>query len=267
MLEALNCPSFERTRFRGIVDFTNTIFHGDICFNSAKFTGERSIFAATTFYGEADFDFSVFDGAVEMGDCKFNRNATFRRAHFRETPKFTSATDITHVTFVDAIFDRGSDSSFRRIKSAMDSQKNTWEATRFFGEELKAQREGFFNLNALYWIFNDYGRSWTRPFVWLIAIWFALGLGFAKFGGFVPSKEAAARHAESVGLADVVLDLPRCLQAFIYSFQNIKLSWLFGANIFEPAGIVSWLLSLAQSIFSVVMIALIILTIRRRFKI
>jgi hypothetical protein len=173
-------------------------------------------------------------------------------------------------------FDVGDEQTFRKLKLQMEKQGHHWQAVLFHGRELEEERMRFWAqfkrnrslevilellLNGLFLVLNDYGRKWWRPLGWLIASTVVFGLGFLALDSFDVTTSRDLEGWE--------MEMPngsRWFQAFMFSLQNLRLSWLFGRQVFVPTSGWAWFLAGFQSVTSIVLIAMLVLSIRRRFK-
>ena len=149
----------------------------------------------------------------------------------------------------------------------MEDQRSMWEATRFYGYELSEEKKSHkfsekeLYLNWIYFLLNDYGRGWLRPF-WLLGVFtFGFGLIYYIFGGY-----ELQGSDELIGWEESIPRFSEFSQSLIFSAQTLKLSWLFGRQIFYPTEVWSWAASGIQSLINLILYAMAVLSIRRRFK-
>ncbi len=267
--------------------FINTIFFKNIKFNDTRFQA-GSIFQNTKFgfsrqkKSNFQFNFQIaqfledtkflnckFYGATKFDGTKFYKNVEIFNSHFTIAPSIINL-DVNNenISFNKTTFDKGEISTFRKFKKMMEEQRNMWEATIFYGKELFEEwRESkfiwkIFSLNTFYLCSNNYGRWWLLPILWIIL----LTVGFA--GLYYYYDLFILNNTEKlIGWEKGIHDYSKFKQSIIFSAQNLKLSWLFGRQIMYPTNGWSWLLNGFQSVINIILFAMTIISIRKRFKI
>ncbi|MBI4082291.1 MAG: pentapeptide repeat-containing protein [Candidatus Lambdaproteobacteria bacterium] len=259
--------------FRGPANFDRTTFHDFTKFDGARFLSNGTsddfdtTFHSATFHGDVEFKNCEFKGTLSLEDVTFHKTVSFRKSSFGNAPSLINAKILEHIDFDGAKFKKGNELSYRRIKNESERQGNMWQATVFYGHELSEQRKNEAlprksPLNYAFWILNDYGRKWYLPLVWLFIMWAALVPIYFYFGQFELIDINQLR-----GWQRALTEYGECGRSLFFSLQNTFFTWLFGRQVIFPDSIFTWLLGGAQSLLSAVLVAMTILSIRRRFRI
>ena len=282
--------SFRSAHFRDPVDFGNANFRNQAKFDRSKFDTHVA-FLNTTFAGpvtfcsadisSAKFVGTKFEAPVDFSDSRFGHVPDFRITSLKVPPNFHGiaiefATDTDHRGFLQRVLRRAlqreDSASFRRLRQLAGEVKDHERELMFFAQEMRAKRfyetTGFWpiSLNAAYDWLSDYGRSIVRPLMWLAASTiFAWGIIAAT----IPSQGA--------------LTPMKLIAALVLAFSNATLligsdKWALREEAFtilcglcKPSGphfgLLGDLLAYAQSGFSLLLILLIGLALRNRFRI
>lgn len=188
-------------------------------------------------FSEIDFSESIFSALVSFKKRSFDDRVNFTGVRFEIPPDFAGATNVQCIDFTGASFRLmrahqpmwkphwTTDSSvavrLRALRSQIEATKNHDFERDLYIEERKAERGIYFDrffrekrfgalvghclwigVMALYWALSDYGRSWTRPFAWLVASVPAFDLVYAHLlADRRESAVKAAREAVTKSLA------------------------------------------------------------------
>lgn len=157
---------------------------------------------------------------------------------------------------------------YRNMKHHLISLENEVEAAKFHSLELVIERasDPFPNkqLSYLYAISSDYGGSILRPILWLflllVSSWMAVG--------YVDGAETAMDESLYHGWQKVLLDDTAYHRAMVlvgqYVFNPFGLLGVKALVVAKTGGVLAWMM--VQSFCSATLITLLVLSIRRRFK-
>ncbi|MGC2224904.1 MAG: pentapeptide repeat-containing protein [Methylocella sp.] len=215
---------FHDTTFSGVAAFTGATFSDEAHFDRASFSG-RAAFDGATFSGSADFDGASFSGRAFFDGATFSGPTNFGRATFGEASNFVNAEMKEETLFDDAIFEtepprflgaklhqgtvwygitwppvpedkraaRFSIDAYACLKLEMDRLKKHEDELDFFALELQSRRVLLGPWRglpiALYGLVSDYGRSYARPFVWLLVV-AAIGALLFVFSDALPIEKS-----------------------------------------------------------------------------
>ncbi|MBP5858157.1 pentapeptide repeat-containing protein [Marivibrio halodurans] len=276
---------FKSATFKGDADFYSAIFKNEAFFKSATFKGDADFYSATfkgdaffnsaTFKDDARFNSATFESAVGFNSAAFVMHADFTNTCFRGLTNFQGALFRSNVpeyfgaslhegtVFHDAIWPevprrdgpaaRRQADAYERLKLEMDRLNRHEAELDFFARELMARRwcvpwhRAW--LIAAYGMVSDHGRSLFWPLWTGFVLWFAGALGYAMLD---PARwdehEAMGFSAASLG---AILGTRR--EVFPEAMHHAE--W--------PVAI----LSTGQGIAGAVLIFLIGLALRNRFRI
>ena len=211
---------FKGATFSGQADFEGATFSGEARFGGAIFSG-RAIFGGATFSEQAIFEGATFFEWATFGGATFSEQAIFEGATFKSEGYFINAEMKGETTFRSATF--GSEpprffgaklhegtvwrdvtwpeppkdadaagrfvDAYERLKLEMDRLKKHEDELDFFARELQCRRvlQGIWRdlPIALYGVLCNYGRSYVRPLLILLATVIVGAIPFwAYFGGF-----------------------------------------------------------------------------------
>lgn len=206
--EAIFCRvlCFEKTEFSDAsfwnaafcsknANFHQAKFHSDVDFSSDKAFVTQAEEASKKYpsdcFNESDFSDAEFDGPAKFTNRKFLNTTDFSGGFFRVAPAFYGCTLHQGTSFEGRRFcdfkgknsELGAAKAYRTLKVAMEAARDRNEEARFYALEQKSMREAkqgsrserLFSL--MYELVSDYGRSTTRPLVWLVGSYvFFLGL-------------------------------------------------------------------------------------------
>ena len=271
--------SFENATFSSLVSLVSTTFRGVAFFNSATFSGQASFGDRATFSGDAEFRSTRFGGDAEFRGATFSGEAGFTNAEMKGVTTFTKAKFARTPSFFGAKLHEGTTWSditwpprpgnreqaakdveaYERIKLEMDRLKKHGDELDFFARELQCRRVLLGPRKglpfAIYGFLSDYGRSYGRPLLLLVAT-------------ILVGTLVVAAHC--VGFWTPLLsDLDHTRQSLGISFANTL--GLLGRPLMKPEvllGLPDWLKAVAtiQSILGIVLLFLFGLGIRNRFR-
>jgi uncharacterized protein YjbI with pentapeptide repeats len=283
--------NFRSTTFSGPANFNSTTFHGigRATFNSAVFSDGADFGSANFLLGGVDFGSADFSKTASFNAAKFNM-ATFEAATFSSLIQFINAEFNGSTIFASARFEaqppdfRGATMheatewhdvtwpkppkndadaqqqvyAYERLKQEMERLKKHEDEQNFFRRELRARRRllrtspGEWLLNFLYQLFSDYGKSFRRPLFWLLAI-FAAGTAFFALSPVYCGTPMPFELAARLSFANIFLFLP--------DKREIMMDHRIADCLSN-----TMLVSAAQSLLSVVLLFLLGLALRNRFR-
>jgi uncharacterized protein YjbI with pentapeptide repeats len=283
-------------------NFRSVTFSDIANFNHARFSGTGSAtFHSAMFSSGAYFDWAEFNSGVDFGSATFSKTANFNAATFNMA-SFKAATFSNPIHFINAKFTGSTIFAFarfepqapdfrgatmheatewhgviwpkpprnkadaqqqvyvyERLKQEMERLKKHEDEQTFFRRELRARRglvralSGEWLLNFAYQASSDYGNSINRPLLWLFVVFAAGTAIFARAplycGASMPIKLAA-----KLSFANIFVFLPDKREIMMTDKMVVCLS-----NTTQAV-------SAAQSLFSVVLLFLLGLALRNRFR-
>lgn len=272
-------PDFSYANFYRSTTLNAVTFSDDAGFNSFSSTtfGEVS-FDGATFSSHADFTSTVFLDRVDFSSVTFSREANFVNAKFSSMTTFANAIFETHVPdFRGATLHEATEwhgviwpkppsqedaqqqvYAYERLKLEMERLKKHEDEQTFFRKELRARRglfrvfSGAWLLNFIYQATSDYGNSIVRPLLWLLGV-FALGAATFAYAPLHCGARMPIKLAIKISFANIFVFLPDKREIMT---PELLSCWSGTARI----------VSAAQSLFGVVLLFLIVLAIRNRFR-
>lgn len=269
------CTFENRTNFSGIRFIKTTKGSGPISFDKCVFHGKTK-FNGSKFDGPVSFKFGSFDH-VDFSDCVFSDNASFLNRTFEDTtsfknsifevsPKFHGATLHQDTDFVGTAFNDTSSASaaaaYRTLRHAMEQQRSKRNQSKFYALELRSatnsrEIEGAARaLSILYGLFCNYGLRTGAPAIWLIG----MNILFSAVYWFIGR----------------MFDHSQYLTYFKFMMEQLVRPFYVWTGAYKPSeelrciwGEVSLgfqLLATLQSLISIGLITLLVLAIRRQFK-
>jgi uncharacterized protein YjbI with pentapeptide repeats len=178
--------SFVRAVFSGAVDFQSVQFASQSSFDHCSFE-DSADFQSAAFAKKASFEEAEFRGSSNFESAEFREVGHFSRANFvADSPSFLGVPQKTTLIFRDTTFATPKGTSeelehYTALKQLAESQGHHSQALEFHAKELEARQrsatEGISRrlVTRLYGLLSDYGRSFTRPF------WYLLGLTAITF--------------------------------------------------------------------------------------
>lgn len=163
---------------------------------------------------------------------------------------------------------------YRNMRFHLRNIENGQMANLFHSAELAVERDRDTRFNRIlsyaYELFSDFGSSAARPIIWWFTVAFLVAGILYSADGVVPSSSA---NEHFVGWRAVLVEngggyLQRAAKALYLSFNTMlnPLDLLSYRALLVPGTPALFVLSLAQALLSAVLVALLILAIRRRFK-
>jgi uncharacterized protein YjbI with pentapeptide repeats len=260
---------FLSAMFSGVTDFGSAMFNVEANFCSAIFFGAAS-FLSAKFRKTADFSAARFLSSIQFDDATFEARTIFAGAHFKgQVPDFRGATMHAATEWHDAIWPKPpwrkkaaqqQVYAYERLKQEMEQLKKHEDEQKLFRRELRARRRllwthpGEWLLNVVYQALSDYGNSWKRPLFCLIGI---IAVGAAIFARAPLYCEAPMpiTLATRLSLANVFLFLP--------DKREMVMSPQTAECLLNPT---LQAISTAQSLLGVVLLFLLGLALRNRFR-
>ncbi|WP_343560385.1 hypothetical protein [Kiloniella sp. b19] len=285
---------FQRTKFgKGGVSFVGAKFgKGEISFAGAKF-GEGDLAFEEAKFGESKIDFigAEFRGRVIFSDLLSSekiKQFSFRGASFNKSlelngNRFSCIPDLTNTKINNQIVLRDSEwefsyetlkdpqasSKINRLKELAEANKDHSSALMFHAHEMRCKRKhsnknGAWLIDFLFDKFSNYGQSVATPSWWLFWTYYLSTLIYFKQ---VHSENSLTEYASFLACA-----LFSASQVFSFlpstkSVQNraIQLFTDGSKDAVIPDSIQA--LAITQNFISVILIFLIILALRNRFRI
>lgn len=274
---------FGRARFSGIAmrgDLVRSLADLDSRLNKLDRTREGCNFSRATFSSLANFRAATFSSSAIFINAKCAAHTIFDRARFEtHVPDFRGATMHEATEWHDVSWPKPPNAAgrrlrwhldhkaeaqaqiyaYERLKQEMERLKKHEDEQKFFRKELRARRElvpilsPSWLLNAAYQASSDYGNSFSRPLLSLGAVF---GAGIAIFtqvplcaGEPMPFKLAA-----------------RLSFANIFIFLNDKRELTAMPEMKACLSNTTAAVSAVQSVSGVVLLFLLILALRNRFR-
>lgn len=276
---------FLRTEFKNAVSFyeincrtqlfaDKAIFDNNVNLNGASIERPFSMLQARVggsfdakkaeFVSDVSFAGSSFFSFVSFVNASFRSQTLFSNAKFQHSvPDFRGATLHEATEFDGVEWPQPPNNSknvwsqiyaYERLKLEMERLKKHEDEQAFFRRELRLRRALESTeplervLNWLYEAVSGYGQSFVRPLVGLAAVFF-IGGAAIKDLGFSPGQ------ALLISLANILPFLP---------VKRDISSSLAARDIFIPD--IFHLISLTQSVFGLLLVFLLLLALRNRFK-
>jgi hypothetical protein len=198
---------FRSATFSGNAAFQGATFSGDADFERATFSGDAE-FQGTNFENRADFAHAVFIQTLQTGSTFFAGHFFFNGTEFRYPPNFVSTSFKNPPVFLGTKFKypaglwpfgickiSDGEARYRRLKQlATESHDHEMELD-LFAFETKAKRSHSQKLfsptgparllaSYIYELASDFGRSWIRPLVGLLA---TVAVAFTQFRAVAPA--------------------------------------------------------------------------------
>ncbi|HEY4848116.1 MAG TPA: pentapeptide repeat-containing protein [Methylocella sp.] len=216
--------SFVRAKFYGEANFLLANFGGSVNFEKAEFfrtvgflkaTFARSAtFARVAFFDDVNFDTATFSEKTVFADAVFNSSSHFINAELKGITSFEGTTFKTvPPQFFNAKLHQGtvwrgvtwppapkekdragtSMDSYACLKLEMDRLKKHEDELDFFALELQSRSVLLGPWRglpiSLYGVLSEYGRSYARPFLWLLAV-AAIGAVLLVFSDALPIEKS-----------------------------------------------------------------------------
>jgi len=272
--------SFQSAQFHAYASFYSAQFHALAFFCSASFAAATSFrdaaFGTADKPADADFTGSKVERAFDLTGATFSRVPSFNQADFVQPP------DLDDVSYpISGFWQRGQRDDIPRYRHirriALGGHNHDAEAMAFKGET-RAKRfteHGWLSLalyaGMFYDAVSDFGRSIVWPLlVWLFSIPFFVLIylwNAGKLSQLVGACEGAAYWGKALLFA-----LKNALLIVSWDFAQINSAYscLYGVELqgslnAVPAG--NAVIQGVQSVFSAVVLFLLLLGVRNQFKI
>jgi len=249
---------FDDASFSGVTNFSKSKFDGPVSFNGGEFKGID--FSGGMFLSSVDFTNRNFKGPTVFSDCVFE-----------VAPQFHGATLFQDTVFTDAKFNdvgrikQGAASaaaSYRTLRHAMEKDRSRRNQSIFYALEMRSARNSgevrrtAFILSFLYDWLSEYGLRTGRPLWWLLGInaawtliYFVIGLFFKKLSFYACIQFTMEQ-----------LTRPFYVWRGAYKpLEELRYIWSDVSGAFQ-------VLASLQSLISIGLITLLVLAIRRQFK-
>lgn len=285
--------TFVRTKFSGHSNFDGARFFGDVSFNDAIFAA--SLHMEKTIFGDnADFschgissgihglsksrepalgDFqevrcehTQFLGESDFTNRQFLSSTSFRSTKFAKAPKFHNCklhadTDLSDTQFLDTESD-GAARAYRALKLAMEQNRSRNEQAVFYALEQKSLRKRSDTpktVKFISWLYEkiaNYGQSFMRSLLWLVAIFGIFFVIYAVLLNPSPTSWQMFGDIARFTMAQVI----RPFHAF-----TLTEAQSFGATSVKISFGIAFAAAI-HSIMSITFVAVILVALRRRFK-
>jgi pentapeptide repeat protein len=177
--------SFAKISGKGF-DFINATFGDDTDFSDATFSSDAS-FSRATFHGNAVFTNAEMKARTSFNDAKFStppqcfetklhQGTTWHGVHWPGVARTTAASSLSRRDQQLTTIERAKEftEAYACLKLEMDRLKKHGEELDFFARELQCRRVLLGQWKglpiAVYGLLSDYGRSYSRPLLWLVVV-------------------------------------------------------------------------------------------------
>jgi len=232
----------------------------------------------------ADFSAIVAESAFSLENVSFNDVPDFIEAHFLEAPRLDHVRVPTVAELHDTHVALGSDiaARYRALKRLAILGHDHERELQFFADELRSQQSGPWNTRRLfirlYGMLSDFGRSIIWPLTW----WFEttalfIGIYWGLSAAFDVANAACGRGGSL--LSAIYLGLRRGLvfpgfgegqeleQTFSCLYGTTKIVANGSERVVAMIPDSVAILGLLQTLFSAVLIFLLLLAVRNQFRI
>ena len=287
---------FRQATFTGEASFHYARFKGEANFWQATFMDEAN-FRQATFTGDADFQQTDFLGMTIFREARFTAVATFHAARFGKTVSFRGSEWGAVPDFIGTAWKDGvAIADFEQLQTQLNKGELDWrdpstsdptpltdrlQALRkmardaddrpreldYFALELQARYQGKERgallkrcLVGLYGCFSDYGRGILLPFLWLLVLWLLCALGYlylAVGGCALLTVPVALKEPLLLSLVNILPTLGAGSTA-----RESSLKALYGCDV--PTSV--HLIAVGEGIFGLILLFLIALGLRNRFR-
>jgi uncharacterized protein YjbI with pentapeptide repeats len=278
--------SFSKCRFGSRADFSGDIVFAKPLSSLLRAQATEDVEIDFGAFGPISFDSAIFDQKVTFENRTFQRATNFRHVTFRVAPSFHGCrlhqdTDFTSAKFLDTRSATAA-RAYRTLKLAMEQHSAGIEQAMFHALELKSTRhqpETSRAVKFVSWCYekcSNYGQSIIRPaaitlliplafsVVYGLLIYFWSGPSIVKYADMVAFGEEALifsakqvfRPFDVLAARNTGIEGPSTshLHALVESVPNWKTLLVITLAVFE-------------SLLEITTAALLVLAIRRRFKI
>jgi hypothetical protein len=267
--------NFKNTQFGEKADFMGSTFGNRAAFDKACF-GEKARFENVEFGPDCHFTQVEFDGNVTFLDATFGAQLRFNYTKFLGKAKFHNCNFHPDTSFADAEFAipgkndteqaEKYESAFRVLRHHMETLRNHGQQMKFARLEMQARERRFGSsdvpllvrsLSRGYGWVSDYGQSIGRPL---------LGLGLAMIIAAISyyTLAGASGHWDSAFLMAMQSSLPpvsNSVANFFGGFSDIAF-----LNALDAKPFITRTIMTVHGVFSITMVFLSLLAIRRRFQ-
>ncbi len=260
--------NFSSAVFTRTADFRSAKFHGGAQFNWGTFSGATN-FVSATFFSTANFKGTSFSDSILFINAKFAEITNFINARFEhQVPDFRGATMHEATEWHGATWPKPPDSrldaqgqvyAYERLKQEMERLKKHEDEQNFFRRELRARRglvrllSGAWLLNLAYQASSGYGLSIGRPLLWLLGV-FVLGAATFASAPLYCGAPMPIKLAAKLSFANIFVFLPD------------KREMMMVPNMIECLSNTTQAVSAAQSLLGVMLLFLLGLALRNRFR-
>jgi len=260
---------FEKVKFHDLTRFEEAIFKEDTYFLDI-YSYNKIDFSRKLSQKWLSFDQAVFERLSVFLDSKFEGSTSFLDSHFKNVvPIFFGATLHEGIDFHGVRWPavstepeeaRQQARAYERLKLEMDRLNRHGEELDFFARELEAKSRvpplGLSLGIRAYGFFSDYGRSIRRPALTLAALWFFIGAIYTGISGMVfpgPTLSITGWFGFSLASLFGLSGIRREFYPSVLSDQHVH--WLVPV------------LSGVQSVLGAILVFLLLLAVRNRFRI
>lgn len=292
--------SFENATFKGIALFEKATFECEAMFNEVTFMAEAwyekvkfkgftkfekakfkncAWFDEAEFICNADFNNAIFSSGTTFKKARIENGPFMQQCKFKKAPSFHDVEISQGANFRGAIFSDvisyDAASFYRTLKVAMNKSSNKMQEAIFYGLEQKSLRnqpetslvERFFS--RAYEIFANYGQSITRPLVSLVGaylIFFQIYMLFHfpvnRFNLLNPLSLDTFLNKSMLIIKFITLQIVSPFK--VWSTDYIRKSFGEDISLFKEFALS--LVATFQSLVCLIIITLLVLAIRRNFK-
>ena len=254
--------SFEDTE--GLIKFERCAFEGPVSIGITKGAERVTMLAlgGSTFNGQLSVKSDAPFGCVpDLVGTGLSSPLALENLHFQFKRDYSAV--IFRLITCKVACDRQDESRLRVLKRIAEANKDYKNFMRLQIQEMQAARFSstpYWQLPVeyIFFVLSDYGRSLTRPFWWLAFSWLVFASLYVSFG-------QAQNVPKKLELAGLTLSA-RQISPFLPSGSDAMTSAkeiLYGEHFPEHF----FLIAFAQTIFSGILIFLIGLALRNRFRI
>lgn len=241
---------FDSAKFFTAAHFSNTIFKRSIYFRNVVFCDDAH-FRGVTFKGRTNFRRASFERVVIFSGVKLEAATDFDGCRFEKSPpQLDGATLYQRTNWRRVIWPQLKGLELEEIealtdaycilKLEMEKQKRHEDELLFFAMELECRRRELRWIRglpiSLYWLTSDYGQSFRRPFLWLLALFdagapalfflqpdlgwgTAVGLSAANcLAGLGLRKELMGKTLESLGAGALIVSGVQMVLGLVFLF-------------------------------------------------
>jgi hypothetical protein len=271
----------ELTRFSAGLHFSNCHFDRGLKFDKTVFNRpdtsrarERLRMDITSISSHLIFSKIFCDHDIDFYQSTFKCPVLFENSRITRTPPVIDTNFDSGIKIQDSEILEAQEDDYRKLKKLSEDHGDHWQATFYYGEELDLfvsrlkPLERLLSLTFWYSCLNDYGRDLFRPVIYLIAIWYLSTAFYAITDGLEIAAGIPSMGKEITTSWQVALAHESPLQrGAIYSARVIGLVWLVEkpSLIAKSTGV--WAVAVTEGIFAILLEAMWILSIRRRFRI